>query len=112
MKISQVVIAVGTGFTDIPVQSASHRMRIFDASSSRLQLDYKLKDDDFTAIQSTVSAEANVITIKGNAQKGLLGRPANYNAVDEPATGEIVAKVRTTGAAGCTVTVMEDNEPF
>lgn len=110
MKISEVVIAAGVGYTNVPCTGPYHNMRIYDESKDRLQLDFKTTDDSFTAVRTTTPEDGNVITLRGHGSQGILGRPADYSAVGHPATADVIAKVRTTAAAGCTVIVEEDTQ--
>lgn len=107
MKVSQVTIVAGAGYTDVPCTIGAHRMEIFDKSDTKKQLDFKQTEDSFATATSTTPILGNVIKLQGRGLMGILGRPINYSAVGHPAASEVIAKVRTTDASGCVVTVHE-----
>lgn len=110
-KQRKVTVAAGPGYTDILATIPSHSVQIWpDGDRNVAAINYKLPDDNFTAVYTTDFSIGDVIQLVGPGRSGLLGIPAAFSASSQVATTLI--KVKFSDDVSRDVIVYEDERPI
>ena len=100
-----ITLVAGATFTAVRVSGAYHRMKMKEVAN--LQIDVQSSVDAFASTEASNAELGNTVELVGHGRDGVLGVPADYNAIGTPAAATEVARVRTTGGAGGTLIVDE-----
>ena len=105
MRVTQIAIGAGVGFTEIPCTIPAHHVIVRENVAAPGALEAKYPEDSY--VTTSVFAAGVSIHKRGNGHDGILARPAGYAAANNPATADLYLKIRRNDGAATTVEVEE-----
>lgn len=104
-KQYQVILTGGATFDSIPATQFAHFMLLWQDGARGSSFEYKLPNDDFTAIYTTKAGDP--IRLQGDGRTGALGRPANFAPTNGQTAADAVIQVREAAGAAALLNIIE-----
>jgi hypothetical protein len=109
MKTRLVEFAGGDGWAEILATIPAHEIDVKENGTPANILEAQFPEDDFT--ETFEYPIGTTITRIGPGREGVLGRCPDYCGIGEPATGDVLMKVRTQGGVAVDFRVDEYETP-
>lgn len=101
----QITVASGVGYTDVNASNFVHYAKLWQDGTRDRQIDYKLSNDNFTAVY--IIQAGDFIELVGHGRSGALAVPIHANSASSPTIGGVYIKLHATDGASMTVNVLE-----